>query len=329
VTSAPVAAGASVRRGRRGGQSARARKRPGARLEFQRQRLLRAALAVACEHGYEGMSATAVAARAGASRKTFYDVFDDREDCFLAILEDCLAEIAAAVAPVYEAQGEWSERLRAGLAALLAYLDGERDTGTLVLSYLVQCGPRSLDLRARVLEHLHSVVEDGLTDAKPRYESSPLAGEFVVGGVLAVIYAHLRTSRRPLIALLNQLTWMVVLPCRGPAAAGRELTRTTPAHAATLPPRAGDPLRRLDLSLTYRTARVLEVVGLAPGANNAQVGAGAGITDQGQISKLLTRLAGVGLVENTGVGQRAGGANAWHLTGAGIELVTAIGRNSL
>lgn len=304
------------------------RERPGGRIEFQRQRLLQAAVAVACEHGYEGMSATAVVARAGASRKTFYDVFDDREDCFLAVLEHCLAGIAAVVAPAYGAQAGWSGRLRAALAALLTYLEDERAVGTLVLSHLL-CGPRNPELRARVLELLHGVVGDGRSQAKPRYEPSPLTGEFVVGGVLAVIHAHLRRPGYPLLSLLNPLMWMIVLPCRGPAVAGRELTRPAPTSAPATPVPPRDPLRHLNLRLTYRTARVLEFIALAPGANNRRIGAHAGITDQGQISKLLTRLARVGLVENTGMGQAKGGANAWHLTVTGSELVAAIGRKSV
>ncbi len=328
MTSALAVAGAPARGQWHQGASTRVRGLPGGRLEFQRQRLLRAALAVACEYGYEGMSATAVVARAGASRKTFYDVFGGREDCFLAVLENCLAEIAAVVVPVYGVRGAWSGRLRAALAALLTYLEDERDAGTLLLSYLTGCGPRSPETRARVLELLHGVVEDGRSQAKPRPEPSPLACEFVVGGVLAVVHAHLRSPRCPLLALHNQLMWMIVLPARGPAAARRELTRPAPTYAPAAPAFPRDPLRDLNMRLTYRTARVLEAIALAMGANNAQIGARAGIADQGQISKLLGRLARVGLVENTGVGQVAGGANAWYLTHTGSELVEAIGRKS-
>ncbi len=43
----------------------------------------------------------------------------------------------------------------------------------------------------------------------------------------------------------------------------------------------------------------------------------AGIVDQGQISKLLTRLQRLGLVENRGGGAARGAPNAWTLTGRG------------
>jgi len=291
-------------------------------------RLLRAALAVAGEHGYDGMSATAVVARAGTSRKTFYDIFDDREDCFLALLENCLAEIAAVVAPAYDAPDAWPARLRAALAALLVHLEDERRAGELVLSYLIGYGPRSPELRAHVLALLHGALEEGIAHAKPSHEPPPLASELVLGGVLAVTHAHLRTPGRPLLALLNPLMWMIVLPCCGTTAARRELMRAVPSRAATPPAPPLDSLRHLDMRMTYRTAMVLEAIALSPGANNVQVGAHAEIVDQGQISKLLARLARLGLVHNRGVGQVRGGANAWRLTDAGEQLAATIARTS-
>lgn len=65
--------------------------------EIQRARLLTAAVEVVSELGYGGMSTARVSARAGVSRKTFYDLFSDREDCFLAVFDDAVARIAAVV----------------------------------------------------------------------------------------------------------------------------------------------------------------------------------------------------------------------------------------
>ncbi len=78
------------------------------------------------------------------------------------------------------------------------------------------------------------------------------------------------------------------------------------------------------MRLTYRTVRVLMVIGEKPEASNREVAVGSGITDQGQISKLLGRLARLELIENLGDGQEKGAANAWRLTarGAAVERAT-------
>ncbi|MGO8906444.1 MAG: MarR family transcriptional regulator [Solirubrobacteraceae bacterium] len=78
------------------------------------------------------------------------------------------------------------------------------------------------------------------------------------------------------------------------------------------------------MRLTYRTVRVLAAIAAQPGLSNRQISQRAGITDQGQISRLLSRLARLQPIENTGQGQRKGSANAWRLTGHGEAVDRAI-----
>ncbi|MFI5010071.1 MAG: hypothetical protein ACHQDY_07335, partial [Solirubrobacterales bacterium] len=61
-----------------------------------------------------------------------------------------------------------------------------------------------------------------------------------------------------------------------------------------------------------------------PGASNRVVAEGSGISDQGQISKLLARLDTLGLAHNVGRGQPRGAPNAWRLTARGEEVQGAI-----
>jgi predicted transcriptional regulator len=78
------------------------------------------------------------------------------------------------------------------------------------------------------------------------------------------------------------------------------------------------------MRMTYRTRRVLSTIAAKPGASSREIAEGAGIEDQGQISKLLARLAGFELIENTAVGRGKGQTKAWRLTEAGVELERAI-----
>jgi AcrR family transcriptional regulator len=312
----------------RPGASERARPQAPRLAEFQRSRLLNAAAEVASERGYQRMSVTAIVARAGVSRKTFYELFKGREDCLLAVLEESLARMARVAVPAYEGDASWPDRVRAALLALLAFLEGEPDLGALTLSYLLGYGPRSPELRTRVRELLSAVLDEGCSQARPGHNSSALTAELVVGGVLAVIHARLRRAAREPTGLVNPLMWMIVLPYLGPAAAARELARSAPKRAGAPPTPASESLWDLDMRLTYRTARVLEVIAVAPGSSNTEIGTHAQITDQGQASKLLARLARLGLVANTGAGQSNGAMNAWRLTSRGEELESAIRRKS-
>ena len=84
------------------------------------------------------------------------------------------------------------------------------------------------------------------------------------------------------------------------------------------------------MRLTYRTARVLEAVARYSGASNRQIGELAEIPDQGQVSKLLARLQGLGLLTNT-AGRDAhtrGAANAWILTELGEQVTEQLHLNT-
>jgi hypothetical protein len=128
---------------------------------------------------------------------------------------------------------------------------------------------------------------------------------------------------------------MIVLPWLGPAAARRERTRPAPAPpseagGAPAPPRSGRELPRgAPMRMTNRTARVLEFIaeqggrGSAPG--NREVAAGAGISNDGQISKLLGRLESLGLMVNGNAAHALGEPNAWTLTPLGLQVVEGIG----
>jgi DNA-binding MarR family transcriptional regulator len=89
-----------------------------------------------------------------------------------------------------------------------------------------------------------------------------------------------------------------------------------------------NPLRELEMRLTYRTMRVLLSVASHPGASNRELGVAAEIHDQGQASKLLARLQKLGLIENAGAGHARGRPNAWTLTDRGAEVQRTIAQQA-
>ncbi|HEY7830697.1 MAG TPA: TetR/AcrR family transcriptional regulator [Solirubrobacteraceae bacterium] len=293
--------------------------------EIQRARMLNAMAEVAAQEGAQNASVARVVARSGVSRRTFYDLFEDREDCFLAAFEDALGRVAERVLPVFGGSGSWQMRVRGGLLAILAFIEEEPDLGRLLIVESLTAGPRAIERRAQLVAMLVDAVREGESETKRGYGQPALSAEGVVGAVLSVVHARLqRGEADSLIVLVNPLMGMIVLPYFGPAAARREGERPLP----TLPPRPsarrGDPLRDLDMRLTYRTVRVLVAIAASPGASNRQVAEAAGIADQGQISKLLLRLQNLGLIRNVGVGPVRGEPNAWRLTSRGQDVERTI-----
>jgi AcrR family transcriptional regulator len=301
--------------------------------EIQRTRMLTAAVEAVEEVGYARLTVAQVIGRARVSRKTFYDLFEDREDCFLAAFDQAIDQLAELVGEAYRSRTSWREGVRAGLLALLRFMDDEPGLARLCIVEALGAGTRVLQRRAEVLRQLKQVVDQGRTAAgahvsRATEESPDVTAEGVIGAVFAVLHTRLLArGREPFSDLLGPLMSMIVLPYLGPRAASHELTREPPP--ATRRKRrsrhsARDPLEGLDMRLTYRTVRVLTFIGERPGASNREIAEGSGISDQGQISKLLARLERLRLVRNTGAGQIRGASNAWHLTerGALVERAT-------
>ncbi len=292
--------------------------------EIQRARIAAAMGELVRERGGGDMTVAHIVGRSGVSRRTFYEFFDDREDCFMAAFEGALAAGAARVRPPHEADGPWPERVRGALAALLGFLDEEPDLGYLCVVGSLSAGSRALARRAQVTAAFVGALHAGRREAGERRRPDRLVAEGLVGAVLAILASRLQDGqRRPLLGLLNQLMAMIVLPYLGAEAAEQELRRPTPRSRRGAA-RSGDPLREVDMRLTYRTARVLLEIASHPGSSNRLVAQVAGVSDQGQISKLLTRLEALGLVANSGGDHAKGEPNAWSLTSKGSSVVQTL-----
>ncbi len=295
--------------------------------DLQRARLLSAMFDVAMERGVGNVTVAHVVERSGTSRRTFYELFRDRDDCFLAAFEQALHLAARRVLPAYESQDAWRERIAAGLGALLVFLEEEPAIGKLLIVESLSAGSRTLDVRRRVVAQITDAIDGGRGEAKAA-SPPPLTAEGAVGAVLSLIHTRLvEKDGEPLVALLNSLMSMIVLPYLGAAVARRELDRPAPkldsrSHESSQ--LAADPFKAAGMRLTYRTVRALMAIVDNPGASNRLIGQSAGIDDQGQISKLLSRLQRIGLISNEGLGPGQGAPNAWRLSEKGWNVVNSV-----
>ncbi len=154
-------------------------------------------------------------------------------------------------------------------------------------------------------------------------QSRELIAELVVGGVFSVLRGRLLDGpKEPLTELEPSLMPLVIGPYQG--ADGCLALRRVAAGRDRQGPRS----ERSPVRATYRTTRVLSAIGAAPHLSNREIAEVAGVSDEGQTSKLLRRLERRGLVENVGLGQAYGEANAWLLTAYGEGVLEAT-RHSL
>lgn len=194
-------------------------------VEIQRARILVAAAEVLEEAGYSGMTVAQVIGRAKVSRKTFYDIFVDREDCFLEVLEETVGRIRGRVREAYARESRWIDGIRSGLTELLEFFEEEPVMARICLIDAQAAGTKMLERRARIFNELAEVIDRGRSVMSAAREPPELTADGLVGAVFVVLQARLfERSAEPFVDLLGPLMSMVVLPYLGARAAHTELT---------------------------------------------------------------------------------------------------------
>jgi len=161
----------------------------------QRERLLDAIANVVAEKGYAGTRVADVTDYAGVSRKTFYELFTDKEECFLAafdvITKLLMDRMAQALTDLSDSN--WRIRVRALLGEFLRFLAAEPAFARMCIVEVLGSGSEGLARRDAAIEAFFPVV-DHIPRSQPGSEQwlAPLTPVFVTGGILEVIYAAIR-----------------------------------------------------------------------------------------------------------------------------------------
>lgn len=119
----------------------------------QRTRLIDAMAQIVAEKGYPATTVADVVERAGVSRRTFYEQFDDKEACFLAAYDAGLAAVLARIgeAVADNPAAQWRDRARAGVESFLALLASEGAFAQALQVEILTAGPAALDRRREML----------------------------------------------------------------------------------------------------------------------------------------------------------------------------------
>ncbi len=192
---------------------------------IQRERLLAAMLRATAEIGYRELSVQDVLDRAGVSRPTFYEHFENKEDCFLAAFDTAATRLRERLEAAGEEGETWRERLRPTLEELLRFVTDEPDAAmTLIVDARAACPPALLR-RDELLDHFASCLDTQVrAEAPAGAMPSAIAAAGIVGGIEALLYSRLNRGETDGIeSLLPSLMYFAVLPYEGQAAASEEL----------------------------------------------------------------------------------------------------------
>jgi AcrR family transcriptional regulator len=177
--------------------------------ESQRGRMLAAMATAVGEKGYGAVAVADVIARAGVSRRTFYEHFDNKEECFLAAYD---AGVDAMLGAIDEAIGSAAVAgplaiARAGTARYLETLAASPAFARTFLVEVLAAGPRALERRAAV--HARFAEQLAVVHRAARSAASapgPHVFRACVGAIYELVTDHvLRHGAESLPSLLDDL----------------------------------------------------------------------------------------------------------------------------
>ncbi len=160
-------------------------------LKDQRTRLLRAVTDLVADRGYLQTQVGQIASEAKVSCTTFYDLFADKEGCFLAAHAEHSAALVDEFACAVSAVGP-PDATRAGLSALLAFAERTPAAFALLSHHAMLAGARALAERERLLRSLADTLESAWSEAPGSSLAQDVPTEVVLGGVIRALDMSMR-----------------------------------------------------------------------------------------------------------------------------------------
>jgi AcrR family transcriptional regulator len=184
--------------------------------ENQRARLISGMIETVAEHGYGGTTVAHITAAATISRRTYYENFSNKEDCFGAAYEASFEYLKETTLAAATAEQSWPERVRAGLAALLESLASHSDLATFFLIAPASVGDSIAGRHHVAMRELVEALIVGPPAPPHSDEPSDTRTEALAGGLSRLIVRKVSANEADeLPELLPDLVELVLRPFIG------------------------------------------------------------------------------------------------------------------
>ncbi len=157
----------------------------------QRRRILEAAADLVAEHGYRGATIETIVRRAKVGYATFYKNFEDKKQCYLALLDAAYGVTFHRVQRAYDREQEWPDKVAAGLGALFENIVAHPNIGRACLVEALTAGPEAVARHEALLKRFSLLLKPGRELNPRRSELPDTLEDTLVGGVLWVINQRL------------------------------------------------------------------------------------------------------------------------------------------
>ncbi|HYJ00503.1 MAG TPA: TetR/AcrR family transcriptional regulator [Thermoleophilaceae bacterium] len=203
----------------------------------QRERLLGATVAVVADLGYEATRVADIISVAGVSRSAFYKHFDNKQECFMATIDEIVRAVSQTIATTYDSHdGPWDDRLRAALDVFVALTVAQPAAARLCFVEVYAAGPEAIEHVEGIGDGFVSLAVDALRESPERAGAQRELVRAVVGGLRQIIHARLLHERQEELSELASDLFDWCLSYRAPVEPLRR-----PRKPPALPPSAPRP----------------------------------------------------------------------------------------
>jgi AcrR family transcriptional regulator len=156
--------------------------------EVQRGRLIDATVDVVAEEGYLDATVHKILKRAGISRRTFYEIFADKQACFVVAYNEAVDHILGLVRGACREGDAPERRIENGLRALLELVEREPKVARTCVVEVMAAGSTARERRAQTMEQFTGMVADTLEARCDSRSEALLRARVLTGGVHEMIY---------------------------------------------------------------------------------------------------------------------------------------------
>jgi AcrR family transcriptional regulator len=183
----------------------------------RRGRALGALVHLTLDEGYAQLLDPQIAQFAGISTEGFHKMFATKEACFLALLDELVAEAMREVSAAVERSTDWAQAVHAAVKALVEYFASHEALSRMAFIDIFDVGPGMTGRMTRSIEDFTKLLDE----IGPEPRRGPLvAREAITGAIWGIISSYAACDRvRRLPRLVEQLTFVVLAPYIGAKAA--------------------------------------------------------------------------------------------------------------
>jgi AcrR family transcriptional regulator len=184
----------------------------------QRERLIAGLAEAVAEKGYGGTTIADITRHAAVSRRTFYEHFEGKDECFVAAFDTVTEQLRERVGEAFDAQDEWPAATRAALDAMLTFLAAEPNLARLAMVEAMVAGPVVVERYDAAVQTFLPYLKAG---RKGRSKAvlkrlSDSTEEALIGGMVSLIARRIVAGQtESLESLLPDLTEFTLAPYVG------------------------------------------------------------------------------------------------------------------